>query len=192
MTRKTLFLLAVGSLIIFTLTGWAVMSYFGPVSLGDSLQQGLSFPLQLICGVVLGGLVGLLAWALINASYFSKTLDFFVQIIGPWRLNWLEIVLVSSCAGVGEEILFRGAIQPHLGIVGTSILFVLLHGYINPFNRPMTAYGIFMVLAICLLGWAAMQFGLVLAIVAHTVIDIILLFCLSRTYVSDTENIPTD
>jgi membrane protease YdiL (CAAX protease family) len=142
--------------------------------------------------VVFGCLVGLLAWALINASYFSKTLDFFVQIIGPWRLSWLEIVVVSCCAGVGEEILFRGAIQPHLGIIWTSILFVVLHGYINPFNGAMTAYGIFMVLAICLLGWAALQFGLVLAIVAHTVIDIILLYCLSRAYMSDTKNIPID
>jgi len=36
-------------------------------------------------------------------------------------------VLVSLAAGVGEEILFRGALQPRLGIVATAALFGLLH-----------------------------------------------------------------
>jgi membrane protease YdiL (CAAX protease family) len=36
-------------------------------------------------------------------------------------------VLVSIAAGVGEEILFRGALQPRLGIVMTSLLFGAVH-----------------------------------------------------------------
>jgi len=192
MTKKTLFLLALGSLILFTLLGWAIMAYFGPVSLRDFLQHGLSLPLQVVGGLILGCLLGWLAWGVINLAFLNETRDFFVQIIGPWRLNRMEIILVSVCAGVGEEILFRGAIQPHLGIIWTSILFVVLHGYINPFNSAMTAYGIFVVMAICLLGWTAVQFGLVMAIVAHTVIDIILLHLLSRTYISGTEDIPVE
>ena len=35
--------------------------------------------------------------------------------------------LVSVAAGVGEEILFRGALQPRLGIVASAALFAVLH-----------------------------------------------------------------
>jgi membrane protease YdiL (CAAX protease family) len=36
-------------------------------------------------------------------------------------------VLVSLAAGVGEEVVFRGALQPRLGIVLTSLVFAALH-----------------------------------------------------------------
>lgn len=192
MTKKALFLLAFGTLVLFTFLGWVIMEYFGPEPLLIALQKGLSLPLQIVWGLILGVLVGMLAWALINMPFLRSTKDFFVQIIGPWRLNWLEIFLVSCSAGIGEEIFFRGAIQPHLGILWTSALFVLLHGYINPFNAPMSTYGLFMILAIYLLGWAAVQFGLPVAIVAHTVIDIVLLYLLSRAYDSTAEDISVD
>lgn len=191
MSRKTLFILAGGSLVLFTLSGWLVMHFIGPVSLPQALRFGIALPLQLILGLVLGGALGILAWVLVNVPYLKGTREFFVEIIGPWKLSWMEIVFVSCCAGIGEEIFFRGAIQPLLGIGWTSLLFVLLHGYINPWNAPMTVYGVFMVLAIALLGWAAFEWGLMVAMVAHTVIDIILLYQLSKAY-SAHDNIPSE
>jgi membrane protease YdiL (CAAX protease family) len=41
--------------------------------------------------------------------------------------QWLGAVLTSVAAGVGEEVLFRGALQPRLGIVLTALLFGALH-----------------------------------------------------------------
>jgi membrane protease YdiL (CAAX protease family) len=38
-----------------------------------------------------------------------------------------DLVLVSVFSGVGEETFFRGALQPELGIVFTSLLFGALH-----------------------------------------------------------------
>ena len=192
MTKKTLFILAFSSLIVFTVLGWGSLEYFGPVPLNESLALGFSLPVQVAWGLILGCLVGASAWLLIGFPFFKGTLDFFVGIIGPWRLNLLEIFLVSCCAGIGEEILFRGAIQPHLGIVATSVLFVVIHGYINPFNGPMTVYGIFMIIAICLLGWVAVEVGLVAAMVAHTTIDVILLYLLSKAYISSAEEVPPE
>ena len=192
MTKKTLFLLASGSLILFTILGWAIMDFFGPVSLESSFRKGSSLPIQLGLGLLLGSLIGSLAWTLVNLPFFRETRDFFVDIIGPLRLNWLEVLLISCCAGIGEEILFRGAIQPHLGILWTSILFVALHGYINPFNSQMTVYGVFMIIVICFLGWTAVEYGLVSVIVAHTVIDVILLYLLTRTYLTKTEDVPLE
>ena len=40
---------------------------------------------------------------------------------------WVGAVLTSIAAGVGEEVLFRGALQPRLGIVLTAVLFGALH-----------------------------------------------------------------
>lgn len=38
-----------------------------------------------------------------------------------------ELILVSVFSGVGEEAFFRGALQPELGLVATSVLFGALH-----------------------------------------------------------------
>jgi len=43
------------------------------------------------------------------------------------QLSAWEILLLAASAGVGEEILFRGVLQPTLGIVTTSVLFGMLH-----------------------------------------------------------------
>ncbi len=42
-----------------------------------------------------------------------------------------DLCLISVCAGLAEELLFRGVIQVKLGIVGGSIIFGLLH-FITP------------------------------------------------------------
>ena len=182
MTRRTLFQLAAGSLVLFVVSGWAIMHFFGPISLWESLAQGLSIPLQVVIGAIMGIFLGLLAWWLVSLSFFDQTREFFSNVIGPWQLNWLEIVFVSCCAGIGEEILFRGAIQPWLGIWWTSLLFVVIHGYISPFNGPLSVYGFFMVAVIMVIGWTAVNWGLTVAITAHTVIDIVLLFKLTVSY----------
>jgi membrane protease YdiL (CAAX protease family) len=41
-------------------------------------------------------------------------------------------MLLGICAGVGEEVLFRGAIQPKFGIVFTALVFALLHQQYGP------------------------------------------------------------
>ena len=76
---------------------------------------------------------------------------------------------------------FRGAIQPLAGIWVTSFLFVLLHGYINPRNWPLTIYGLYMVAVIGVLGIFTEHFGIITAITGHIMIDYILLKKLSET-----------
>jgi hypothetical protein len=42
-----------------------------------------------------------------------------------------DLCIISVCAGIAEEFLFRGVIQAKLGIIGASIIFGLLH-FITP------------------------------------------------------------
>ena len=43
------------------------------------------------------------------------------------RVGVLEIAGISLAAGLGEELLFRGVLQPELGLIPASVLFGLLH-----------------------------------------------------------------
>lgn len=84
-------------------------------------------------------------------------------------------MLLAPAAGIGEEILFRGALQTLLGAWLSSVLFVLAHARAYRFNglsrRVLAqAAGLFAVS----LGLAAVArfAGLACAIAVHTVIDI--------------------
>lgn len=104
----------------------------------------------------------------------QNTRKFFSGLIGQLNLRFIDILFISFCAGAGEEILFRGAIQPYLGVWITAILFVALHGYINPFNWRISIYGILMCLIIAGIGYLNDHVGLTSAIAAHFMIDVYL------------------
>lgn len=87
---------------------------------------------------------------------------------------------MSACAGVSEEILFRGAIQYWLGIYATSIVFILVHGYIKPSNWRLSLFGTGLAVAMIPFGFMTVAWGLAGPILAHTVGDIVLLGALSR------------
>jgi membrane protease YdiL (CAAX protease family) len=81
--------------------------------------------------------------------------------------NPAAIVFLGVLAGVVEEILFRGALVPRLGIILTAVLFAALH----------TQYGItFASLEVFVLGlglgWLRVRSGTLTAIVAHAGYDI--------------------
>ena len=40
----------------------------------------------------------------------------------------IDIVVLAAVAGFSEELLFRGMLQPRMGIIASSLLFGLLHG----------------------------------------------------------------
>lgn len=81
--------------------------------------------------VILGGatalgfvLAGLAAYRLLPA------LRLLADELGPQLVDGArtrELLLLALLSGVGEEALFRGALQPLLGLVLTSILFGALH-----------------------------------------------------------------
>ncbi|HEY7648988.1 MAG TPA: CPBP family intramembrane glutamic endopeptidase [Methylomirabilota bacterium] len=74
--------------------------------------------------------------------------------------------LVSVAAGIGEEILFRGALQPHVGIVITASLFAMLH---VQYQVPGIAMILVVGLALGLLKqWTSTTF----TVVVHVVYDL--------------------
>lgn len=143
---------------------------------------------QATVGIIAGLIIAFLAQKLISSPLLRKVNMQYARMLGNFKLSLSEIVFVSLCAGVGEELLFRGAIQPLLGVVLTSMVFVAIHGYINPYNWRLSVYGLFMTLAIIGLGIINNYFGLIAPIIAHTIIDIYLLNYLQKTADSDVLN----
>lgn len=82
--------------------------------------------------------------------------------------TFAEIAAISVLAGIGEEVLFRGAAQHEAGLILTSLVFGALH--IG--GRSTVALGGWAALLGALLGWLAIATGGLLApIVAHVVYD---------------------
>jgi hypothetical protein len=136
-------------------------------------------------GLPLDLLIGLSAAAfVISLSIFSSRNflwaqlleDEFSKVLVPLQI-W-EIALIAFLSGVVEETLFRGAIQPVLGLIPTSLLFGLAHFVPRKVFFPWSAYATF---AGFLLGSVAeLRRNLFPAIVAHCVINFVLILVLNR------------
>jgi hypothetical protein len=97
--------------------------------------------------------------------------------------SWAGLALVSVAAGLGEEILFRGALQPlavdwlgsaWLGVAAASVVFGALHAATPTYFVLATAIGLYF-------GWLAEQFDdLVAPIVTHAVYDFAALVSIRR------------
>ncbi len=87
-----------------------------PVRLGLSLALGLGLAFLVVAATPV--LVQRTAWARALHSELR-------EIISP--LSPTEITLLALASGLGEELFFRGALQPVLGLLATSLIFGALH-----------------------------------------------------------------
>lgn len=179
--NKRLFLrLVAASLLVFSLVAWIISVKITEESLWSRILGYQPLWQQLLAGLILGLFWGFLARSFIDTEFFDPVTAKFREIFSPMGLTTQEIWFVSLCAGAGEELLFRGALQPWWGLWITSVVFVALHGYLSPFNPRLSLYGILMVIAIATLGYLADHLGLLGAMLAHTLIDVVLLSYLAR------------
>ncbi len=168
-------IMAIATLVFFGGTGAIFAPIVRETDFIGLLSGKEALWLQVVIGLAFGYITAKAGWQIVCLPLLTNTRAFFTDLIKPLQLNLTEVLIISICAGLGEELFFRGLVQPLLGIWATSILFVLLHGYINPFNLPITVYGIYMVLVIGVMGQLTEYYGISTAIIAHIVIDFILL-----------------
>jgi membrane protease YdiL (CAAX protease family) len=116
-------------------------------------------------------------WKILDAVQESYTLQ-----LGRYKLTLQEIIFLSFCAGVGEELLFRGMIQPWLGIFFTAFLFIGLHGYLNVKSSAHLVFGILLWGMGIVLGLLSANCGLLSAILAHMIYDIYAFMNIQKEY----------
>jgi membrane protease YdiL (CAAX protease family) len=78
---------------------------------------------------------------------FGRMSESLTTLIGP--ISTRDAILLALVSGFAEELLFRGALFPHLGLLGTTLLFGLVH--VLP-RRHLWVYPFFATLAGLLLG----------------------------------------
>jgi membrane protease YdiL (CAAX protease family) len=102
------------------------------------------------------------------------------------RYHWSDLFTLAAIAGISEELLFRGVIQPWLestlgmaaGLIGCNILFGLVHSVTPLYALMATVVGIYFSLS--------MDYGgdrnLLTPIIIHALYDFLAFVALMRAY----------
>ena len=135
------------------------------------------FLLDLLVGLSAAAfIIGLSIFSSRNFLWAQLLEDEFSKVLAPLQI-W-EIALIALLSGLVEETLFRGAIQPVLGLIPTSLLFGLAHFVPRKVFLPWSAYATF---AGFLLGSITeLRKNLFPVILAHCVINFVLILLLNR------------
>jgi len=180
MKKRHFMLLGLLTLVGFSAIGFAINYFFRGMSPLELFDSEWSWYWQLPIGMGFGLVSAWLAWWLVPRTLMKEVHRFYSQVIHRLQLGWPAILFISFCAGFGEEVLFRGSLQHYMGLWITSIVFVAIHGYLNPGNWRLSIYGAYMVLVIAGMGWMFTHLGILSAITAHFIIDVVLLRRLSK------------
>ena len=126
---------------------------------GEPLVLGLGLGVTAACGTVV---LGLIAYKVLPV--FRKLSEELAPLVVDGT-RARDLVVLAALSGVGEEVLFRGALQPEIGIVASSILFGALH--VGPDRRyllwTLWAVGAGFLFG-ALYGWTG---GILAPVVAH-------------------------
>lgn len=166
--RMGLLTLLVPLVIVAILYYFNVTAFMIPVVIGK-----VNIWIQLLAGVAGGFLLSGITWLMGKWKYLNDVNFDFTLRLGIFNFSLQEILFLSFCAGVGEEIVFRGMIQPWLGILTTSFMFIALHGYMSYSSWPKVIFGLILFSVGTILGILGEYIGLLAAIVAHIIYDII-------------------
>lgn len=180
MKKVQLYWMGLLTLVGFPVAGWFILLWFRENPISVMARSDSSFFLQFLIGSASGLFLGLGAQWVVSRKFMQSIEKKYASLIYRLGLTGRGIILLSFCAGFGEELFFRGAVQPLIGIWITAILFVAIHGYLNPMNWRITLYGLYMTGVIAILGYFTEYFGIWSACFAHTAIDIVLFRYLVR------------
>lgn len=162
------------TIIGFPLLAWPILYFSGTPFLSIfeiSRANIVSIPAFIAFGI----LFGLVAIWYTEHPYFEKDLATINSRLDGVKITRWNAFYISVCAGVGEEIFFRGAIQPLLGVWLTAFLFVAIHLYFSLKSWKINLFGVALTLFIAVLGWGSQQFSLWHAIAGHFAYDFVLL-----------------
>lgn len=126
--------------------------------------------------------IALCIWGSHSFSWLKNTEVELKKVIGDLTLR--DIVIIGICSGIGEELLFRGALQPMFGLVWTSLFFGMLH---FPVNKHFLFYPIFATIMGFVLGYLTIiNHGCITsAIVTHALVNMINLYRINNVVIED-------
>ena len=104
--------------------------------------------IQAVTGMLAGLLLSGVAWQLSRAvTWFGQVDDFFTTIMGNFSTAEMAVMVVVG--STAEELFFRGAIQPGVGLVWQALIFGALHTgprrlmvFLLPWTLMAVAFGL--------------------------------------------------
>jgi membrane protease YdiL (CAAX protease family) len=132
---------------------------------------------DLALGVALAGCVALASsWSERRTRWGRRLAEELAGALGP--LSPAACLALAAASGVAEEALFRGALQPRVGLVMASLLFGLSHVPATRALRPWTALAVVLGLGLGVLFEATGS--LAAPVAAHVGVNVVGLLSLSR------------
>jgi membrane protease YdiL (CAAX protease family) len=131
---------------------------------------------QLLVGQVLALLAAGASWALFRLTSRSASSARTIESYARLDLSGLNPLWISIAAAIGEEMLFRAALQPLLGVWIVSLLFVLTHVPVYQFRKldgATIAQAASVFIGSVVLGYVFEYVGLLAAMLVHMWIDIV-------------------
>lgn len=176
LVKQRILWLGLLTLLGFPFVGFLLLYFFDPQAdyLEFTFSSAYTLYTQAGIGLITGGIMGFFARWFIERPWLQSSTSKYERIFKEMQLNFPAIIFLSIAAGVGEELLFRVAIQHFLGVEITAILFVAIHGYLDPRDWKISIYGLILTGFIILLGYFRIHFGIFSAIIAHSFYDFIL------------------
>ncbi|MBT3334764.1 MAG: CPBP family intramembrane metalloprotease [Methylococcales bacterium] len=130
----------------------------------------------------------------LNIKSLTKIKTLLLDMLGPvlLRYHWTDLLILAAIAGISEEILFRGVIQPWMesswgmltGLIVSSILFGLVHAVTLLYFLLATLMSAYLGL---LLDIEASR-NLLIPIVTHGFYDFLAFLVIARSYRHQQKN----
>lgn len=181
MSKKSIYLLGTITLLLFPIPTFVGLYWFEDIFPLEIFQLENLSVFKLVIGIQLGIVYAFLALLLMQAPIFQEMPSRVEHLVKSMNLNLLDCFFLSLCAGVGEELLFRSGVQFYLGPIITSVIFVAIHGYLNPFKWKMSLYGLIVLPFILLISYGYEEFGLWFSIGAHFSYDLVLFVVMTQS-----------
>jgi len=181
LSSRQLLNMSLASLVLYLSIATLLFWFFHDDGLFDAFDSEFSLGMQLLYGTGAGiASAGIIAFfsSVPPVKYALNNFSIF-RILSNTKFSWSDRIQISFFAGVGEELLFRGAIQPLIGIWLTSLIFIAIHGYIGFRSAGQILFTLLLFGLSMLLGWLFMAIGLVAAMTAHAVYDVLMLWWVS-------------
>jgi membrane protease YdiL (CAAX protease family) len=182
LTTGKLLILSIVSANIYLFLSLLILKYWQDGWLPSLFVSDFSLISQIGIGLGAGSLASAVIYFMILHSPISDVIsDYSVfKALSKADFSIFDNTQISFFAGVGEELLFRGAIQPLLGNTLTSIIFIGIHGYFKFRSPGHILFGVMMFGLSFMLGLLFEHIGLIAAMAAHAIYDLIMLQLIQR------------
>ncbi len=178
LSSRELLNMSAASLVFYLFIATILFYFFHQTSLFNAFSHGVEWYYQLLVGLAAGVVASGVIVFFSSRKPMGPILDDFAifKIIKNTEFTWGDRIQISFFAGVGEELLFRGAIQPLIGIWVTSAVFVAIHGYISFKSAGHILFTALLFALSMMLGVLYETAGLLSAMTAHSVYDFLMLW----------------